>query len=231
MSTNVKPRDLNYDGYSNEKYDDDIVRSIPGHVEMHDKISSVIKERFSGKKIVALELGIGTGLTALKILRIVPDARYVGIDFSETMMAGAVNRLKGFDTDFIKGDFSDIGFPESNDLVISVIGMHHQKMDNDKKKLFAKIFDSLKENGVFIFGDLMTFKNPEIAALNEARHFNYLVENAKDEKSLKEWAFHHKFQNCLAPMEDQIAWLKEVGFKEVDVVFTLFNTVLIMAVK
>ncbi len=90
------------------------------------------------------------------------------------------------------------------------------------------IFHSLSEEGVFIFGDLVTYRNPESAALNEARHYHHLVENAQDENSLKEWAYHHKYLNKLAPIEDQVEWLEEVGFRKVEVLFTKFNTALIV---
>jgi len=67
--------------------------------------------------------------------------------------------------------------------------------------------------------------------LNEAKHFHHLVENSKDEKSLGEWAHHHKYLNKLAPLENQVGWLKEVGFKKVTVLFKKFNTALIYAKK
>jgi hypothetical protein len=57
------------------------------------------------------------------------------------------------------------------------------------------------------------------------------VENARDEKSLEEWAHHHKFLNLLASIEDQIAWLKEVGFSGVEVRYEYLNTALIVATK
>ena len=229
MATNVKPQELNYDNYKTEKYEDEIAKVIPGHKEMHKEIARLVKNNLPRQNAKILELGVGTGLTAEKILMAVPEAQYYGIDFSDAMIKGAINRLKGFKTNFIKGDFAEINLPKDNDLIISVIGIHHQKKDDDKKRLFTKIFSALKTGGIFIFGDLMTFLDKNIAALNEAKHFNHLVSNANDEESLREWAFHHKFLNSLAPTESQIEWLKEVGFKEVDVIFSKFNTVLILA--
>ena len=231
MPTNVKPADLNYDSYETEKYDDEIIRSIPGHEELHQKIEDIIESDFAQKSPSVLELGIGTGLTALRILKKVPHACYVGIDFSETMLNGARKRLFQYNATFERGDYSQIPLPKDNDIVVSVIGIHHQKTNADKKRLFRKIYSSLSEGGAFIFGDLVTYRDPELAALNEARHYHHLVENAQDEKSLKEWAHHHKYLNKLAPLEDQVEWLREAGFREVEVVFTKHNTALIYAKK
>ena len=229
MATNVKPDELNYDHYETQKYDDDIVRSIPGHKELHKHIEQLIESLPKQPKI--LELGIGTGLTAERILSKRPNAEYIAVDFSEQMLAETRKRLYQYNIKFINGDYSQIRLPESNDLVVSVVGIHHQETDNDKKRLFQRIYDSLNDTGTFIFGDLVTYRNQEEAAINEARHFHHLVENTKDEDSLKEWAHHHKYFNKLAPLEDQVEWLSEVGFREVIRVYQRFNTALIYAKK
>jgi len=230
-TTNVSPDELNYDSYETEKYDSDIVKSIPGHVELHKKIKEIFSDYSKNKKVKKiLELGIGTGLTSEKILKIIPNAKLIGVDFSKTMLDGAKKRLSKYDVKFIQGDYSEINFENDFDVVISVIGIHHQN-NSGKKDLFKKIYDVLKQNGIFIFGDLVTYKDEKEAAYNDAKHYAYLSEHAEDEKSLKEWAHHHKFLNLLAPLEDQIEWLKKAGFSKVNVEFKKFNTALIVAIK
>ncbi|NQV91858.1 class I SAM-dependent methyltransferase [Candidatus Woesearchaeota archaeon] len=230
MATNVKPEDLNYDHYETAKYDKDIVRSIPGHVELHKAIDQIVRKNLKGNPQI-LELGVGTGLTTLRILKNLPKARFTVVDFSKTMLDGARRKLHKYKVNYLCGDYAKLKLSQHNDVVLSVIGLHHQETDNDKKKLFKKIYSSLKKGGIFIFGDLVTFKNLAVASLNDAYHFHYLVEHAEDEKSLKEWAYHHKHLNKLAPLENQVAWLKGVGFKKVEVVFKKFNTALIVAEK
>ena len=232
MATNVKPDELNYDHYETKKYDEDIVRSIPGHEELHRHIDQIIQRDYiSREKTKVLELGVGTGLTAERILRQIPNAEYTAVDFSEQMLAGARRRLSQYKIKFVNGDYSQIELPTNNDLVVSVVGIHHQETDADKKSLFQRIYDSLNETGAFIFGDLVTYRNSEEATLNEARHFHHLVENAQNEESLREWVHHHKFLNKLAPLEDQVEWLRGVGFREVTAVYQKFNTALIYARK
>jgi tRNA (cmo5U34)-methyltransferase len=174
---------------------------------------------------------VGTGLTSERILRAFPVSTYTGIEYSENMLTGARKRLAPYDSTLICGDYTEGDLPTGNDLVVSVIGIHHQETDDDKKRLFGRIYDSLADEGHFVFGDLVTYRDPAEAALNEARHYHNLVTNVEDETLLREWAHHHKFLNCLAPLEDQVNWLREVGFRQVDVVYTKFNTALIHAVK
>ena len=230
-TTNVEASNLNYDNYETEKYDADIRRVIPGHENLHNEIENFLKDYIASHEVHKIaDLGVGTGLTAEKILKFSPSAKLIAIDFSDQMIDGAKKRLGNFDVDYQFGDYSEMDLEKDFDVITSVIGVHHQNTEG-KKKVFKKVFDSLKDGGVFIFGDLVTYRDKEEAAANDAKHYHHLVENAEDEKSLREWAHHHKFLNDLAPIEDQIEWLKEAGFKNVVVKFQHLNTALITAEK
>ncbi|MDP3742363.1 MAG: class I SAM-dependent methyltransferase [Candidatus Micrarchaeota archaeon] len=225
------PEELHYNYYSAEKYEDDIRRAIPGYGEMHTGIKKALATEFGAKKITVLELGIGTGLTAQVVLDNVNVGKYLGIDFSQSMLNGARKRLERYPVELELGDYAAVDFPKENGLVISVISIHHQATPRDKKKLFKKIYKCLSADGIFLFGDLFTQRNEHEAALNEAYHFHHLVENAVDEKTLAEWAHHYKFVNHLAAIEDQIKWLKQAGFTDVEVLYSKFNTAAIIAKK
>ena len=230
-TTNVNPNDLNYDHYAMEKYDADILRVIPGHEDLHKEIEKVVKEYSKKQEIKKIaDLGIGTALTAERILKIAPKAKLIAVDFSDQMIGGAKKRLEKYTTEFLLGDYSEIDFGKDFDIVTSVIGIHHQNVEG-KKKVFKKIYDSLKPGGIFVFGDLVTYKNKEDTAYNDARHYHHLVENAEDEKSLKEWAYHHKFLNNPSPLEDQVEWLRAIGFKEIKIEYKYLNTALIICTK
>ncbi len=230
-TTNVKAENLNYDHYEMNKYDQDIVKVIPGHKELHEKMMEIISDRNKIKRIMKfLDLGIGTGLTAEKIFKLIPKAKLFAVDFSKKMLDGARMKLKSYDVEYILGDYSKIGFGKDLDLVVSVIGMHHQNTEG-KKKVFKKVYASLQKGGIFILGDLFTTNDKEQHAYNDAKHFTFMVQNAKDEKSLKEWAHHHKFLNDPAHIEDEMRWLKNVGFKKVKIEYNYLNTALIVAEK
>ena len=224
----TKPEDLNYHHYTTKKYDVDIERIVPGHKAMHSIIDSLTKDQNFQQ---VLDVGIGTGVTSEVILKNNPSAKLFGYDWSSTMLYGAREKLKGYNVDLYCEDYAKAEFPKENDAVVSVISIHHQETDEDKRDLFQRIYNSLNERGVFIFGDLVTYRNPVEGALNEAQHFHYLVENAQDEESLKEWAHHHKHLNKLAPLEDQVEWLREVGFRKATVLFQKYNTALLYAKK
>ncbi len=229
-TTNVRPKELNYHGYSSAEYDDGIARAIPYHKELHGKIAEVVCNVDPLRAYAILELGVGTGITTRLVRALFPNARITAVDFCDTMLAGARKKLGEVNIRYILGDYSELLFDsESYKFVVSVIGIHHQTTEG-KKALFGKIHTALRHGGKFIFGDLVTYRDPKVAALNQARHFHFLVEHAKDEATLTEWAHHHMFLNDLAPMEDQIEWLEHVGFS-VSMEFQKFNTALLVCVK
>lgn len=227
--TNVQPSQLNYDNYSNEKYDRDIVSSIPFHKEIHELIAEYVQENFDRNDSYRIvDLGVGTGITALWLQDLLPNAPMDVVDFSEQMIEGARRKL-GDKARYLVGDYSEMKFEQNYDIAVSVIGMHHQNHEG-KRRMFKKIYDMLNHGGVFLFGDLMTYRNVEQAREADKRHYAHLREHATDEKTLAEWEHHHRELNDMAPIESQVEWLENVGFK-VEKAFHQMNTGLLFCKK
>ena len=105
---------------------------IPGYEELQEP-SPRRPRRSSARR--SLELGTGTGETALRVLALHPDARWTGIDASEAMLAG---RASGCRTPTSASRLED-PLPEGPfDLVVRVLAVHH--LDGDgKRDLFARV--------------------------------------------------------------------------------------------
>jgi len=229
-TTNVQASQLNYDKYSSQKYDRDITNSIPFHREIHKHIIRFISENFDkNKEYAILDLGVGTGITSKVILDLLPNSKIDAVDFSKQMLSGAKRKLGQKNVNYLLGDYSKMNFSKKYDIIVSVIGLHHQNQEG-KKRLFKKIHSILNNHGIFIFGDLVTYRNKHLAALNNALHFHHLAEKSTDKKTLAEWAYHHMFLNDLSPIEDQIDWLKRAGFS-VKKNFLIWNTALLICKK
>jgi|GEM_PF-756436 len=230
-NTNVTYDKLNYNHYTKEQYDRDIVNAIPYHRELHQKILDDLFEKYKPKEIRdVLDLGVGTGITTQMIKDRFPNFKFDVVDFSENMLDHTRKKLGTENVNYILGDYSKIDFNKKYDVIVSVIGMHHQNNDG-KKFMFKRIYDLLNVDGEFIFGDLVTYKNADEAALNQEKHFEHLKNNAADEQTYKEWEYHHKVLNDLAPIEDQEKWLLEAGFKTVERKLLEVNTALIICKK
>ncbi len=229
-TTNVNPTDLNYDHYTRSQYDRDIVNAIPFHKEIHLQLADYITKHFASNCAAEIiDLGTGTALTSAVIRSILPQAHFDLIDFSKQMLSGAKKKMGTKNIRYILADFATLKFDKKYDIAVTVIGLHHQTVSGTKK-LFKKIYHNLKPGGILIIGDLVTYTDKNKAALNNALHYKHLVDKATNEKVLTEWAHHHMYLNDLKPLEDQIHWMKDVGFKIVWQ-FNKWNTALIIGKK
>ena len=182
-TTNVLAKELNYDHYEEGEYDRDIKAQIWGYEKMHEKVLEVLKSSFNSRdKLSFLELGIGTGNTTLNVIKEFPNfASYLGVDFSHSMLEGARNKLSK-NIQLVLKDFSDMEFPENQDVVFTVIGFHHQTSEG-KKLVIKKAYECLNEGGLLIIADLTKWQNPELEAKYAEMQDNYTSEHARDEKS------------------------------------------------
>ena len=73
-----------------DSYLEEMLGEVPGYEELQDAVAAATDG--VGARDV-LELGTGTGETALRVLALHPEARWTGIDASEAMLARAWERL------------------------------------------------------------------------------------------------------------------------------------------
>ena len=128
----------------------DLMRDeIPGYAELQDAVATATE---GVEAQAVLELGTGTGETALRVLARHPGARWVGIDANAAMLARARERLP--DADLRLGRLEE-RLPEGPfDLVVSTLAVHH--LDGaGKRELFGRVAAALRPGGRFVLGDLV----------------------------------------------------------------------------
>jgi tRNA (cmo5U34)-methyltransferase len=104
-----------------------------------------------------LELGVGTGETARRVLGRHPGAALVGIDSSPEMLAHARSRLPGADLRLarLEDPLPDGPF----DLAVSALAVHH--LDGaGKAGLFRRVAAALAPGGRLVLGDLVVPDDP-----------------------------------------------------------------------
>lgn len=104
-----------------------------------------------------LELGTGTGETAVHVLAAHPGASVVGIDASAAMLTRARTRLPEADLRVaqLQNPLPDGPF----DVVFSALAVHH--LDGaEKAALFARVAAALMPGGRFVLGDLIVPEDP-----------------------------------------------------------------------
>lgn len=100
--------------------------------------------------VTLLDCGCGYGALGLMLLPLLPaGSKYVGIDFTETMLTEAKQLYQetGYDAEFILSDISDYRTSQKYDMVISQAVLRH--VDNGEVFL-RKMIDLTKENGLVV---------------------------------------------------------------------------------
>jgi tRNA (cmo5U34)-methyltransferase len=163
-----------------ETYLAQMLDEIPGYEELQTTVTAAT----DGLEVrTVLELGTGTGETALRVLARHPDASWTGLDASEPMLARARERLPA--ADLRHGRLED-PLPEGPfDLVVSVLAVHHLIGDG-KRDLFTRVAQ-LSDN--FVLGDVVVPERPEDAVIEI------------------DWEY-----DLPSSVPDQVAWLREAGF-------------------
>jgi tRNA (cmo5U34)-methyltransferase len=122
---------------------------IPGYEELQEAVAAATADVRATR---VLELGTGTGETALPVLAEHLEARWVGIDASEPMLARARERLPGGDLRLRR--LEDELPPGPFDLVVSALAVHH--LDGaGKRDLFSRVAGVLLPGGRFVLGDVV----------------------------------------------------------------------------
>jgi tRNA threonylcarbamoyl adenosine modification protein (Sua5/YciO/YrdC/YwlC family) len=109
-----------------------------------------------------LELGTGTGETALGLLSHHPDATLVGIDESDGMLAAAREALPAERVELLVGRIQDELPAGPFDLVASALCVHHLD-DAEKAVLFERVRSVLAPGARFALADLVVPVDPSDA--------------------------------------------------------------------
>lgn len=102
------------------------------------------------KKII--DLGAGTGLQLIRVYEVFPNVITIAIDISDGMLKKLYERHISDNITIINKSFFEYEFGSDIDAVISTQALHHFE-PKDKEVLYKKVYDCLKEHGVFVIED------------------------------------------------------------------------------
>jgi tRNA (cmo5U34)-methyltransferase len=166
-----------------------------------------------------LDIGAGTGLLSAFLLEKFPDARLTLMDISENMLDMARKRFATRpDTAYIVCDYSRSELGGPYDLICSALSIHHLS-PVDKRRLFHGICMALNPGGLFVNADQAEGETPyfrqrfldywneflQSGPLTKSQHYEILKRRDTLDRNEK--------------LSDQLAWLKQAGFADVDVVY------------
>jgi tRNA (cmo5U34)-methyltransferase len=207
---------------------------VPAREQQMDIMADLLKGLT--QPFTVLELGCGEGLLAELVLDGLPEATYWGLDGSALMLEQAGSRLSRFGErvklgSFDLADYSWRKLDQPVQAVVSSLAIHH--LDGEgKRRLFEDVYAMLTHGGVFIIADVIepaspAGKNIAADALDEVvrqRSMELEGSSAALDFFLGEgWNTFRYFDpddiDHPSLLLDQLKWLEQAGFKEIDMHF------------
>lgn len=196
------------------RYDADIRVQVPRYDEIQDTVVSLLSLRPPHR---VLDLGAGTGVTALRILDALPEARVVGLDVSQEMLGRARQRLRAHRRRVTLRP-ANISAPEIDglyDAIVSVLAIHHLWAD-EKRHLFSRLWEHLAPGGILVVADAFRHASDRLLEL-------YDYPRPEDA--------HEAEHDHLDTAADHLDWLQAAGFAAVDVAWKYEDVGVLVAWK
>ena len=193
----------------------------------------------------ALDLGIGTGLFAERLLSRYPQARVVAVDGAASMVELAKTRLgdRSAQVDFRIGDFRDLGEllspQETFDVVISAYALHHLN-GQEKEDVVRECVGRLRQGGWFLNADLIDSVSPELEKRYQALRIRGILERASsDDERFQNASTTRRFLDDLEEREgDQpralardLETLRAAGLSSVSALWVEYREAVMVGIK
>jgi len=202
-----------------EVYDEHMLNEVEGCREGYKKMAVLVP--VDAKRV--LDLGCGTGLELDELFKLNPDVEVTGIDLTAEMLDCLKKKHPEKKLNLINASYFDVDFGKDiYESAISFQSLHHFTHEQ-KKRLYKKVYDSLKVGGFYIEGDYMVTEQEE-----EDFYFSEIM-RIKKEQGVPEEEFYHYDTPCT--IDNQIKLLESAGFKNVKMVWRQGNTTIIVGEK
>jgi ubiquinone/menaquinone biosynthesis C-methylase UbiE len=181
-----------------------------------------------------LDLGCGDGVLASAIVQRLPQAEVVLADFSEPMLEAARKRFSDASglAHFVLADYGVSSWTEAvaewspYDAIVSGFSIHHQP-DDRKRAVYGEISGLLNPGGVFVNIEHVSSPTEWLVSLDHEMFIDSLHRQhptrSREEVARLYYDRPDKDANILAPVEEQCAWLRDIGFTDVDCYLKVFE--------
>jgi len=194
-----------------------------------------------------IDIGAGDGILSHLILDKFKNSKGCLIDFSQPMIEAAnkrlneyLDRIKIIDADISNSNWQDKFNDDFKavDLIVSGYCIHHLPHGR-KYEIYQEIYNRLSSNGIFINVEHVASKSSWGEKVSDALFIDsaYSYEMKQNNIISKEEIsniYHNrpdKKDNILLSPETQCEWLREIGFKNVDIYFKIFELAVFAGIK
>ena len=212
-------------------FDDMLSRSVPFYDEVRKLIISLIlAEQKEGMKVLDLGSSTAQFLLDLHTKKSVP-MKLKGLDNSQAMLDRAEQKCQAFGAD-VTLEFADMLTYEyvNEDVIVANYTLQFIR-PMQRLELIKKLFDSLNDEGMFIFSEKVVFEDKVLDKQMTDIYYDY-----KKEQGYSEYEIAQKreaLENILIPftIKENIQMCKDAGFTKIETVFQWANFVTFVAKK
>lgn len=167
-----------------------------------------------------IDVGCGAGNYSLKVLQSIPNLNVKLIDLSQNMLdraAARVGAATNGEVTTVQSDVREISFvAQSADIIVAAAVLHHLRTDAEWRTVFQRLYDALRPGGSIWIFDLVEHSVPEVQRLQWRMYGDYLS-NFKGEAYRDHVFAYIEQEDTPKPLIFQLDLLREVGFRQVDV--------------
>ena len=177
-----------------------------------------------------LDIGCGTGLFSEFVLQKYPKACMTLIDLSDKMLEVARERFAGRSgIRYINADYTCYQFGHPFDIIVSALSIHHLPAAK-KEKLYRRCFGMLRPGGIFVNADQVLSPSSSIESIY-SKLWKDTVENSGLAAEEVEQAYARTAFDDPSTLDDQLRWLTEAGFSQVDCIYKYYHFAVFYAKK
>lgn len=166
-----------------------------------------------------LDIGAGTGLLSALLLEKFPRATLTLMDISENMLEVAKERFSGRNgISYRPIDYRTRSLGGPYDLICSALSIHHLE-NNEKRDLYGRIYSALNAGGIFLNADQVEGETPDQHRRNMEYWDDFVRSGPLPESGWRSAIERRDTLDRVEKLSVQLAWLREIGFSPVDIVY------------
>ena len=212
-------------------FDDMLNRSIPFYKQMQElTIGFGLQYLKNNDKVY--DLGCSTASTLIELNKLCAyNLNLIGIDNSEAMLDKARQKCKAFGVNitFHNIDLFDMNYVDAKLIMANYTLQFIRPLR--REKLIKNIYNSLEDDGVFIFSEKISSSDKKLDKQYIEKYFTF-----KKTQGYSDFEIAQKreaLENVLIPYtnEENIKMINNAGFKHCEILFKWLNFVTYIAIK
>ncbi len=235
-SESIKATGFEFNTEVAEAFDDMVQRSVPFYLEQQRMVQEIGRTFWLPGTLI-FDLGCSTATTLIELARLLPEARLVGYDNSQPMLAQSGAKVKAVGLgERIELRFADLNgsldaMPLEKASVVTMCWTLQFIRPLNRDNLIRHIYDSLVDNGVLVLTEKVLTASGPMNKFFIDFYYDYKRRNGYSELEISRK--REALENVLVPyrVDENLELFRRNGFEIVETFFQWYNFAGFVCVK